>query len=334
MDLLRCVISPAVKMALKLHQDHFAAPDDFDDPESLYDLIADHQTKLFISHEHDPAWRRAIIANTPSLLALRHMYDEGQDDYKIIMLNRMHLNMRNMINSSADQPVGYPIYVSPLTTSFAETHSQMPSIVGPPVTLEVENSIVHMTPDGSARVTLARRVAGSGDTPPGMSKYSSTDSVPQGVAKRITSDRRGDEKESVEEEEELEEAKDVGLWVRIDDPEQVFRYLNEPLKSTGEPLVVWPSEEIRQISGRNSWYCQPMEGLMGRVMFTWLPNHPNRKLRSHIGDAIHLVAVPEMTCALVPVSGKGCSVLQADRIAELQNGEHRKVIFVCSPGKS
>ncbi|XGW12051.1 hypothetical protein V3C99_013042 [Haemonchus contortus] len=433
MDLLRCVISPAVKMALKLHQDHFAAPDDFDDPESLYDLIADHQTKLFISHEHDPAWRRAIIANTPSLLALRHMYDEGQDDYKIIMLNRMHLNMRviklnrecvrafwagqqqeliflrnrnpergsiqnarqvlrNMINSSADQPVGYPIYVSPLTTSFAETHSQMPSIVGPPVTLEfigsairkawnalrahfgpsgssslglqsscgptvppialqqlsamqppqkataacetddrtstasahVENSIVHMTPDGSARVTLARRVAGSGDTPPGMSKFSSTDSVPQGLAKRITSDRKGDEKESVEEEEGYEEVKDTGLWVRIDDPEQVFRYLNEPLKSTGEPLVVWPSEEIRQISGRNSWFCQPMEGLMGRVMFTWHPNHPNRKLRSHIGDAIHLVAVPEMACSLVPVSEKGCSALKADRILELITGEHRK----------
>ncbi|KIH61297.1 pecanex protein, partial [Ancylostoma duodenale] len=409
MDLLRCVISPAVKMALKLHQDHFAAPDDFDDPESLYDLIAEHQTKLFISHEHDPAWRRAIIANTPSLLALRHMYDEGQDDYKIIMLNRMHLNMRviklnrecvrafwagqqqeliflrnrnpergsiqnarqvlrNMINSSADQPVGYPIYVSPLTTSFAETHSQMENIVGPPITVEgigsairkawtalrahfgpsgssslglqggcganvppialqqlsamqpqqkptasseiderasttsahVENSIVHMTPDGSARVTLARRVPGSGDTPPGISKYSSTDSVPQGVAKRISADRKTEEKESVDEEEEAEETKDAGLWVRITDPEQVFRYLNEPLKSTGEPLVVWPSEEIRQISGRNSWYCQPMEGLMGRVMFTWHPNHPNRKLRSHIGDAIHLVAIPEMTCALVP----------------------------------
>ncbi|EPB65021.1 hypothetical protein ANCCEY_15916, partial [Ancylostoma ceylanicum] len=222
--------------------DHFAAPDDFDDPESLYDLIAEHQTKLFISHEHDPAWRRAIIANTPSLLALRHM---------------------NMINSSADQPVGYPIYVSPLTTSFAETHSQMENIVGPPITVEgigsairkawtalrahfgpsgssslglqggcgasvppialqqlsamqpqqkqagtseiddrtsttsahVENSIVHMTPDGSARVTLARRVPGSGDTPPGISKYSSTDSVPQAVAKRISADRKTEEKE-------------------------------------------------------------------------------------------------------------------------------------------
>ncbi|KAK6734457.1 hypothetical protein RB195_017939 [Necator americanus] len=433
MDLLRCVISPAVKMALKLHQDHFAAPDDFDDPESLYDLIAEHQTKLFISHEHDPAWRRAIIANTPSLLALRHMYDEGQDDYKIIMLNRMHLNMRviklnrecvrafwagqqqeliflrnrnpergsiqnarqvlrNMINSSADQPVGYPIYVSPLTTSFAETHSQTENIIGPPITVEgigstirrawtalrahfgpsgssslglqggcgganvppialqqltamqpqqkqtatsemddrasttsahVENSIVHMTPDGSARVTLARRVPGSGDTPPGVSKYSSTDSVPQGIAKRISADRKTEEKESVEEE-EVEETKDTGLWVRITDPEQVFRYLNEPLKSTGEPLVVWPSEEIRQISGRNSWYCQPMEGLMGRVMFTWHPNHPNRKLRSHIGDAIHLVAIPEMMCALVPVSEKGCTVLPPEKVAELQNGENRK----------
>lgn len=42
-----------------------------------------------------------------------------------------------MINSSADQPVGYPIYVSPLTTSFAETHSQMENIVGPPITVEV-----------------------------------------------------------------------------------------------------------------------------------------------------------------------------------------------------
>lgn len=83
---------------------------------------------------------------------------------------------------------------------------------------QVENSIVHMTPDGSARVTLARRVATSGDTPPGMSKFSSTDSVPQGTAKRISADRRMEEKESVEEEEELEE---VGQWVRIEDSEQV-----------------------------------------------------------------------------------------------------------------
>lgn len=30
-----------------------------------------------------------------------------------------------MINSSADQPIGYPIFVSPLVTSFIEMHSQI-----------------------------------------------------------------------------------------------------------------------------------------------------------------------------------------------------------------
>lgn len=43
--------------------------------------------------------------------------------------------LRNMINSSADQPIGYPIYVSPLTTSFAETHPQLRRVIGPPVTM-------------------------------------------------------------------------------------------------------------------------------------------------------------------------------------------------------
>uniref|UniRef100_A0A915DT89 Pecanex-like protein n=1 Tax=Ditylenchus dipsaci TaxID=166011 RepID=A0A915DT89_9BILA len=171
-EILTKVISPAVRMSLKLHQDHFAAVDDFEEMHLLYARIMQYQSRIFISHEHDPAWREAIIANTPSLLALRHMYDDGQDDYKIIMLNKMHLNMRviklnrecvrafwagqqqeliflrnrnpergsiqnarqvlrNMINSSADQPIGYPIYVSPLITSFTDTHSQIEQVSGP-----------------------------------------------------------------------------------------------------------------------------------------------------------------------------------------------------------
>lgn len=51
MDLLRNVLSPAVRMALKLHQDHFAADDDFDDPSLLYNRINEHLPRLFISHE-------------------------------------------------------------------------------------------------------------------------------------------------------------------------------------------------------------------------------------------------------------------------------------------
>lgn len=41
--------------------------------------------------------------------------------------------LRNMINSSCDQPIGYPIYVSPLTTSYAGGHSQLRSVWGGPI---------------------------------------------------------------------------------------------------------------------------------------------------------------------------------------------------------
>ena len=38
--------------------------------------------------------------------------------------------LRNIINSSCDQPIGYPIYVSKLTTSYSCTHEQMRRIFG------------------------------------------------------------------------------------------------------------------------------------------------------------------------------------------------------------
>ncbi|KAF9823408.1 hypothetical protein SFRURICE_006621 [Spodoptera frugiperda] len=102
--------------------------------------------------------------------------DEGNDDYKIIMLNKRHLGfrviklnrecvrglwagqqqelvylrnrnpergsiqnakqaLRNIINSSCDQPIGYPIYVSPLTTSYADTSPQLCELLGGPLTV-------------------------------------------------------------------------------------------------------------------------------------------------------------------------------------------------------
>uniref|UniRef100_A0A0N5BL19 Pecanex-like protein n=1 Tax=Strongyloides papillosus TaxID=174720 RepID=A0A0N5BL19_STREA len=171
LSILNKVLSPAVRMALKLHQDHFASSDDLDVMETLYAKISNYHTQIFISHEHDPLWRSAVMANIPSLLALRHVFDDGTNDFKVIMLNKMYLNMRviklnrecvrafwagqqqeliflrnrnaergsiqnakqvlrNMINSSADQPIGYPIYVSPLTTSYVETHHQIEEIIG------------------------------------------------------------------------------------------------------------------------------------------------------------------------------------------------------------
>ncbi|XP_016100378.1 pecanex-like protein 3 [Sinocyclocheilus grahami] len=166
--------APGVRMSLKLHQDHFTSPDEYEDPGVLYDAITANEDKMLISHEGDPVWRSAILANMPSLLALRHVMDDGSDEYKIIMLNKRFLSfrvikvnrecvrglwagqqqelvflrnrnpergsiqnakqaLRNMINSSCDQPIGYPIYVSPLSTSYAGAHVQLRSVWGGPI---------------------------------------------------------------------------------------------------------------------------------------------------------------------------------------------------------
>lgn len=139
-----------------------------------------------ISHEGDPAWRNAVLSGTSSLLALRHVLDDGADEYKIIMLNKRYLSfrvikvnkecvrglwagqqqelvylrnrnpergsiqnakqaLRNIINSSCDQPIGYPIYVSPLTTSYAETNEQLCSLIGSSVSIsKIKESILQL----------------------------------------------------------------------------------------------------------------------------------------------------------------------------------------------
>ncbi|XP_023559051.1 pecanex-like protein 1 isoform X4 [Octodon degus] len=176
MELLRKVVVPGIRMSIKLHQDHFTSPDEYDDPTVLYEAIVSHEKNLVIAHEGDPAWRSAVLANSPSLLALRHVMDDGTNEYKIIMLNRRYLSfrvikvnkecvrglwagqqqelvflrnrnpergsiqnakqaLRNMINSSCDQPIGYPIFVSPLTTSYSDSHEQLKEILGGPISL-------------------------------------------------------------------------------------------------------------------------------------------------------------------------------------------------------
>ncbi|NWX86251.1 PCX2 protein, partial [Nothoprocta pentlandii] len=177
MDLLHKVVAPAIRMSLKLHQDQFTCPDEYEDPAVLYEAIQSFEEKVVICHEGDPAWRRAVLSNREELLTLRHVVDEGADEYKVIMLHKSYLNfkvikvnkecvrglwagqqqeliflrnrnpergsiqnnkqvLRNLINSSCDQPLGYPMYVSPLTTSYLGTHSQLRNIWGGPLSLD------------------------------------------------------------------------------------------------------------------------------------------------------------------------------------------------------
>ena len=51
--------------------------------------------------------------------------------------------LRNMINSSCDQPIGYPIYVSPLTTSYIDTNKQISQVAGGPVSFSCKNFLLY-----------------------------------------------------------------------------------------------------------------------------------------------------------------------------------------------
>ena len=51
--------------------------------------------------------------------------------------------LRNMINSSCDQPIGYPIYVSPLTTSYSGSNQQYTGIVGRESSFNTLFSVLH-----------------------------------------------------------------------------------------------------------------------------------------------------------------------------------------------
>lgn len=88
------VVAPAVRMAFKLHQDHFLSQEGLEKPKDLFDVIANYTATLVISHEADPTWRNAVLSSVQSLLALRHVADENSDDYKIITLNKRFLDFR------------------------------------------------------------------------------------------------------------------------------------------------------------------------------------------------------------------------------------------------
>ena len=94
MDFLNKVIAPSVRMSLKLHQDQFTTFEEYESNQLLFDAISFYQKSIVISHEADPVWRNAILSNVPSLLALRHVLDDGTDQYKVVMLNKRFLNFR------------------------------------------------------------------------------------------------------------------------------------------------------------------------------------------------------------------------------------------------
>lgn len=165
-DILEAVIHKAIRLTLRLHQDHFTDPHEYNDLKTLYDAVqgymGDGQQAQIICSETDPAWAQAVFADRPSLLSMRYNLEDSSSNQEhfVVMLTSRHRSykvfkvnsesvrgfwagqqqevlflrepanergsiqnaktvLRNLINQSCDQPVGYPIFVSELSYSFS-----------------------------------------------------------------------------------------------------------------------------------------------------------------------------------------------------------------------
>ncbi|XP_052105318.1 pecanex-like protein 1 isoform X2 [Mytilus californianus] len=382
MELLRRVVAPAIRMALKLHQDCFMYTDEYEDESFLYTAISNYESNLVISHEADPQWRNAVLSNTPSLLALRHVFDEGTDEYKVIMLNKKFLTfrvvkvnrecvrglwagqqqeliflrnrnpergsiqnakqaLRNMINSSCDQPIGYPIYVSPLTTSYSSTHNQLASIIGGEFILANVKSFFQNVwkrmrrrcgatcagsssgfqeemaySIGCSHVGAATALGSAGSNTRATTIGTPTNQ--QDIALQTLGNRGSliSTTSSLGKPSalaafagvltEINSKETFNQKVRIMDPSLVFLNIN-----LGRRIdVQWPNEEWRLNGGSNAWQgWLPAKGMVGIVVHKWIPCHRETIKRSHVDKVILLVQIGDK---YVPIADSGVMDLGAE----------------------
>ena len=92
-NLIKFSSAPSCLCPLLL-QDHFTCLEETEEASILYEAITNYRSSLVICHESDPAWRKAVLSSRDTLLTLRHMIDDGTDEYKIIMLYKRHLSFK------------------------------------------------------------------------------------------------------------------------------------------------------------------------------------------------------------------------------------------------
>ncbi|RNA15810.1 pecanex 1 isoform X3 [Brachionus plicatilis] len=169
MDLLKKIVLPSVRMGLRLHQDHFQSDltdeqslheslTKFDqecvicyerDPVWRRAVLSSVPSLLSLRHQFtEYSDQYKIVMLNKNMLSFRvikvnrecvRSFWAGQQHELIFLRNKNQERgsiqnakqvLRNIINSSCDQPIGYPIYVSPLITSYSNSHQQLSKVIG------------------------------------------------------------------------------------------------------------------------------------------------------------------------------------------------------------
>ncbi|XP_019858793.1 PREDICTED: pecanex-like protein 1 isoform X1 [Amphimedon queenslandica] len=339
-DSIQQVIIPAVRTALKVHQDSFTfTAGETEASEAIYDAIIDTDNNHLVTHENDRIWRDGVFLNRPSLLALRYQRTEDSyvHPYKIIRLTSKFIkfrvvkvnrecvrslwssqqheliflrnsdsergsiqnhkaSLRNMINSSMDLPIGYPIYVSPLQTSFLERHapfneSKIGQASNPGKYWEYLKKFYQKFCTESPRTRRNRRSKVT-------SSLASADSL-TGVVRRTsdgpsnvhTLDEGRPHAANIDDDSDSDDDFWKPIWigkqVAIVNEDEIFNSFNEN-------WLQWPDKSWPGKATPTSWAgWKPCKGMTGEVIHEWRPFHVTSTSRSHIDKVILLIKVAD-----------------------------------------
>lgn len=241
--------------------------------------------------------------------------------------------LRNMINSSMDLPIGYPIYVSPLHTSYLDRHDSYNGTlfgkITDPLRLMRSTKVVKKLCDACVKhyqgsrgqVTIKSTHQSSSDPTESeggvggreggvaVQRSGSVDSLTGMQYGTREEEREGGEGKTAQPYKdpfpESDSDSDEQLWrpmwvsktVVITDESEIFDSFNPS-------WLKWPDAELAQKATKTHWKgWQPQEGMEGEVVHEWRPFHIEAVKRSHIDKVILLVKMADDCYVLIREHG-------------------------------
>lgn len=220
-----------------------------------------------------------------------------------------------------DLPIGYPIYVSPLQTSFIDRHETYNSTMLGKITNPLEfakafhvlrklcegciqryrgsrgQPIAKNTP--SVPPQMESLEGGTGETQ--VQRSGSVDSLTGMQYGTETGNTQAYEDPFPDSDSDSDELLWKPMWVSkmvvIVDDSQVFETFNVG-------WLKWPDVKLAQKASKAHWKSwRPQEGMEGEVVHEWRPFHRDLVQRSHIDKVILLVKMAEDCYVLIKEQG-------------------------------
>ena len=213
-----------------------------------------------------------------------------------------------MVNSSMDLPIGYPVYVSPLTTSYIDEHEPINKTalgiyVEPLKLLELAKkageSCVQCTKNSlSSSAPLEKSTQSSeGNTTGGLTassipRSSSVDSLTGTRHSSTMATGAGDINSVGSDDDSVSEFMNQIMKPKWINKKVIILDTSVIQDSINERWLRWPETHWQKNGNRNAWRgWYPIEGMGGVVVHEWKPSHPRIEFRSHLGKIIVLVDI-------------------------------------------